>query len=119
MSASTAKPITRRTTLPAMNALLLAAGILVFIAGFQLYVLTERTDTFFAWTIAPPKNLFLTAAFLGASYWASCVLEIMAARQRAWSHARIAVPAVLLFTSLTFIVTLLHLNLFHLGPPLG
>lgn len=102
-----------------MNTLLFVAGILVFIAGFQLYVMTERTDQFFAWTIAPPNNLFLTAAFLGASYWASCVLEMMAARQRAWTHARIAVPAVLLFTSLTFIVTLVHLSKFHLGPPLG
>lgn len=104
---------------PAMNTLLFVAGILVFLAGFQLYVMTERTNDFFAWTIAPPNNVFLTAAFLGASYWASCVLELYAARQRAWTHARIAVPAVLLFTSLTFIVTLIHLNKFHLNPPLG
>jgi hypothetical protein len=119
MSANTVRTAARSSTWPAMNTLLFIAGILVFIAGFQLYVMTEQTDQFFAWTIAPPNNLYLTAAFLGASYWASCVLELWAARQRAWTHARIAVPAVLLFTSLTFIVTLIHLNKFHLGPPLG
>jgi hypothetical protein len=119
VTTNTVKSTAQRTAWPAMNTLLFVAGLLVFIAGFQLYVMTEHTNEFFAWTIAPPKNLFLTAAFLGASYWASCVLELVAARQRSWTHARIAVPAVLLFTSLTFIVTLRHLNLFHLGPPLG
>jgi hypothetical protein len=44
-----------------MRGLLLAAGALVFLAGFQLFILTEQTDLYFAWTIQPP----LTAAFLG------------------------------------------------------
>ena len=49
---------------PAMRWLLFAAAVLVFTAGFQLFVLTEHTGTYFAWTIANP----LAAAFLGASY---------------------------------------------------
>lgn len=56
-------------------------------------MLSDQTEHYFAWTIASP----LTAAFLGAAYWASAVLELMAARERAWSHGRVAVPAVLLF----------------------
>jgi hypothetical protein len=96
-----------------MRAMLYLAGVLVFITGVQLFVLTEQTDRFFAWTIKPP----LTAATLGAAYWASCVLEIAAARKRVWVQARIAVPTVLIFTALTFVITLIHLDRFHLASP--
>lgn len=94
-----------------MAGLLWTAGVLVFLAGFQLFVLTESTERYFAWTIDPP----LTAAFLGASYWSSAVFEWTAARRRYWGEARIAVPGVFTFTALTLIVTLIHLDRFHLG----
>jgi hypothetical protein len=42
-------------------------------------------------------------------------IEALAARQALWANARIAVPAVLIFTVLTLITTLLHLSKFHLG----
>lgn len=100
-----------RPLAPAMRWLLFVAAVLVFLAGFQLFVLTERTGTYFAWTIANP----LAAAFLGASYWASLSIEALAGRQAAWAHARIAVPAVLVFTVLTLVATLLHLDKFHFG----
>jgi hypothetical protein len=96
-----------------MRLLLLVAGGLVFLAGFQLFVLTQQTDRFFAWTIQPS----LTAAFLGAGYWASFLLEVLAAREKAWARARIAVPAVFTFTTLTLIATLLHLDRFHFNSP--
>jgi hypothetical protein len=94
-----------------MRVILLIAAGLVFLAGFQLFVFTERTSTYFAWTIATP----LAAAFLGAGYWASFGIEALAGRQRAWANARIAVPTVLVFTVLTLVATLLHLDKFHLG----
>ncbi|WP_162914470.1 hypothetical protein [Taklimakanibacter lacteus] len=96
-------------TTRAMRGLLLVAALLVFIIGVPLFVLTTATETYFAWTIATP----LTAAFLGASYWAAGILELLAARQERWSNARIAVPAVLLFTVLTLAVTLIHIDRFH------
>jgi hypothetical protein len=117
MEAKLTQPKVRLAGLPAMNALLYVAAFLVFSVGITLTLFTEQTETLFAWTIAPPNNVYLTAAFLGASYWASCVLEFLAARRRAWTHSRIAVPAVVLFTFLTLIVTLLHLDRFHLTPP--
>ena len=101
--------------MPAMRWLLAVAAVLVLLAGTQLFVFTERTDEFFAWTIANP----LTAATLGAAYWGSFVIEALAARERLWVNARIAVPTVLLFTLLTLGVTLGHLSLFHLGPDFG
>lgn len=95
----------------AMRMLLVAAGILVALAGLQLFVFTERTETYFAWTIEPP----VTAAFLGAAYLASVVIELSAARERLWVNGRIAVPAVFVFTVTTLVVTLIHIDRFHLG----
>jgi hypothetical protein len=73
---------------PGMRRLLVIAAVLVLLAGFQLFVLTGRTSTYFAWTIANP----LAAAFLGAGYWASVSIEALSGRQRLWANARIAVP---------------------------
>jgi amino acid transporter len=55
----------------------------------------------------------LTAAFLGAAYWSSCVLELLAGRERLWSNARSTVPAVIVFTALTLIITLVHIDRLH------
>lgn len=103
-----AKPL-----LPAMRWWFLLDSFLVFVTGIQLFLLTEFTDRFFAWTIAPP----LTAAFLGASYWAAFPLVFLAARETLWARARIAVYGVLAFTTLTTIATFLHLDRFHLTSP--
>lgn len=104
---------TVRPTSVGMRRMLLVASILVFIVGIQLFILSEQTDRFFAWTIQNP----LTAAFLGGAYWASFAMEFLAARRRVWAYARIAVPAVLIFTGMTLVVTLLHLGQFHLNSP--
>lgn len=98
---------------PGMRRMLLAASVLVFLIGIPLYLLSRQTESFFAWTIPSA----LTAAFLGGAYWSSCALEFLASRERLWARARIAVPAVLLFTFLTLIVTLLHLEKFHFDSP--
>jgi hypothetical protein len=94
-----------------MRRLLFIAAFLVFLAGFQLFVFTGQTATHFAWTIVNP----LAAAFLGAAYWAAVAIEALAGRQALWANGRIAVPAVLVFTVLTLVTTLLHLGKFHLG----
>jgi hypothetical protein len=100
-----------RPLVPAMRWLLFTAAVLVLLAGLQLFIFTGRTDTFFAWTIANP----LAAAFLGAGYWASAAIEALAGRQAVWANARIAVPAVFVFTALTLAASLIHLGQFHLG----
>ncbi len=107
-SKATIKPLT-----PAMKRILLVASALVFLAGLQLFVFTEHTDLYFAWTIQPP----LTAAFLGAGYFASFLLEFLASRENEWCRGRIAVPAVFIFTTLTLITTLLHADRFHFNSP--
>jgi hypothetical protein len=88
---------------------------LALIAGVLLFVLSEDTDRFFSWTIKPP----LTAAFLGASYWAACILITWAARQPLWVRARATMPPVLVIAVLLLIATLIHLDRFHLDSIFG
>lgn len=102
-----------RETTPGMRLMLSIAGLLVLIIGMSAFFLPTRTDVYFSWTIGSP----LTAAFLGGSYLAACALEFTAARETHWSNARVAVPAVLLFTTLTLFVTLLHLDKFNFDSP--
>jgi hypothetical protein len=94
-----------------MRRLLQLAAFLVFLAGLQLFVFPLRTEDWFAWTIDVP----MTAVFLGASYWASAVLEVAGSRADRWDHARLSVWTVFVFTTLTLVVTLVHLDKFHLG----
>ncbi len=100
-----------RPTNIGVRATLLVGGLFVFAAGIPLFVGTERTDVYFAWTVRPP----LTAAFLGASYWASFLLGVLCSRQPCWHRARLAVPGPLLFTLLTLLATLIHIDRFHFG----
>jgi hypothetical protein len=100
-----------RPLAPGMRRLLFTASVLVLLAGIQLFVFTGHTGHFFAFTIANP----LSAAFLGAGYLAAVAIEALGGRQPLWANARIAVPAVLVFTLLTLAVTVTHLGQFHLG----
>jgi hypothetical protein len=108
------KPPIRPLTV-SMQRWLIIDSALVFITGVQLFVLSEFTDRFFAWTVMPP----LTAAFMGAAYWASLPLVFFASRQANWARARVAVPGVWLFTALVLVATLLHLDRFHLDSLVG
>lgn len=105
-------PSSKETT-RGMRIILYAASILVLSVGISLYLLSGQTETYFSWTINPP----LTAAFLGAGYLASFLLEFLSAKETTWARARTAVPAVWVFTTLTLIVTLVHLDRFHFNAP--
>lgn len=86
---------------------------LLFIAGIQLYVLSESTDVYFAWTIAVP----LTAAFLGAGYWAAMVAAVTAWWQPAAVSLRVTGLTSLAATGILGVATFLHLDKFHLNSP--
>jgi hypothetical protein len=101
-----------KSTTVGMQWQLRIGAILVFLAGIPLFLAPDHTDIYFAWTIKPP---LLTAAFLGAAYWGAYFLGWLAARQPIWARARLAVAGPLLFTVLTLVVTLLHLDRFHLA----
>lgn len=89
------------------------SGLLVFLAGVQLFIFSERTDEYFAWTIQPPVG----AAFLGAGYFAAMAMEWVAVRERTWVSARLVSVTILFFASLTMVATLAHLDRFHFDGP--
>jgi len=93
--------------------MLVAFICLTLVATNQLFVLARHTATLFSWTVQPP----MSAAFLGASYAAGCVLSVLALRSRSWTGARIALVTVLVFAVLTLAATLLHLDRFHFTAP--
>jgi hypothetical protein len=93
--------------------LLVAFGVLTLLAVAALFVRPDTTDQFFAWTIKPP----LTAAFLGAAYAAGFTLVLLSLRSEAWVHARAAILTIFVFTVLTLIASLAHLDRFHLDVP--
>ena len=88
---------------------------LALVAGFLLFPLAEETDRFFSWTIQPP----LTAAFMGAAYWAAFVLIGWAARSATWELARPALVPVTTIAVLLLVATLVHLDKFDLDSIFG
>jgi hypothetical protein len=101
--------------LPGTRLLLVVFGGLTLLAFVVLFVLAEATERYFAWTIKPPA----TAAFLGAAYAAGCALELLAFRRRTWAALRIPFLTILVFTVLTLVASVLHLDRFHLGSELA
>jgi len=93
--------------------LIFAVLPLLFIAGVQLFILSEQTDTYFAWTIPLP----LTAAFMGAGYWAAIAHAFATSLRTNRERIRVALPAAFTATTLLLITTLLHLDQFHLNSP--
>lgn len=109
----TATPKTIQTS-RAMRFSILFAAALVALAAIPLFFFSERTDEFFAWTIQPP----LTAAFLGAGYWAVALAAVLSIQQREWTKVRIVFPVVVSGVVLILLATLLHLDRFHLDSPI-
>lgn len=91
----------------------LAGWLLVL--GASLFLLTEQTDRWFSWTIEPP----LTAAFFGVLYWSGCVLALLCAFERDWTHTRPLIGPVLTVTILLLVATVVHVERFHMDDLTG
>ena len=101
-----------RQALPATRAVLGTFAVLSTLAVISLFFFSDRTDEWFAWTIAPP----VTACFFGACFGSTLVIEVLSLRQRAWAPIRVNALAIFVFSALTLAATLLHLDKFHLTP---
>jgi hypothetical protein len=104
-----------RPTTPRLRLILQVFAVLALIAGALLFIGATRTDAWWSWTIRPP----LTAATLGAFYWAAFVLVLSAARSETWAEARPAVYPVAVIAVLLLVVTLYHLDRFDLDSLFG
>jgi hypothetical protein len=105
----------QQLSLGPLRAFYAVAAVLGVIAGILLFVGAAETDRFFSWTIEPP----LTAAFLGAAYWAAAVLLSWAAQRSTWPEARTALPPVFAIAVLLLVATLVHLDKFDLDSLFG
>lgn len=88
---------------------LLIASVLPLTAGFSLFVLTSETDSYSAWTI----DSAITAAAIGAAYWAGFFLPFLAGLERTWAAARVAIPPVIAFTAINLIAAIVDFGKFH------
>ena len=93
---------------------LLGAGGLAVVAGPVLYFFPGKTASYFAWTIQHP----LTPVFMGAAYFAG-VGNLIAVLENRWSLARVQLPAIIVFSSLMLISTLLHIPVFNWSHPVA
>jgi hypothetical protein len=91
------------------------APVTRFLLGVPLVFLTTQTADYFAWTIAVP----FTAAFLGANYFASALLAILASRETVWAYGRISISVALVFAPVLTAATFIHLDQFHLDSVFG
>ncbi len=98
-----------RPVLPALKALFLVGSILVLLGGTQLFIFSERTEDFFAWTIKAP----VTAAVDGAFFYTGFLLLFPASRAKSWAAVRPVAFAVLIVATTKLLATLLDLDLFH------
>jgi hypothetical protein len=113
MSIDSAVPV--RAMTPGLRLGLLAiAGVIVWL-GLSLFAFPADTDRLFAWTIEPP----LTAAFLGASYWASTALAVTCAIERDWARGRAFAAPYLIAGVVLLAVTLVHIDRFHMDDVTG
>jgi membrane protein CcdC involved in cytochrome C biogenesis len=104
-----------RQTTPRLRLILWVFAGLALIAGALLFVGATRTDTWWSWTIEPP----LTAATLGAFYWAAFVLILAAARSQSWIRTRPAVYPIAVIALLLLVITLVHIDRFDLDSLFG
>lgn len=102
-------PAPAGSILPATRLLLMAFGALTALAFLALFVMAAHTDRYFAWTIAPPA----TAAFLGGAYAAGLVGVVLGLRSGRWPGIRVPYLGILVFTLVTLVATLMHLDRFH------
>src|SRR6266568_9690403 len=102
-----------RPALVPLRALFLVASGLVVLAAIQLFVLTDRTDHFFAWTIRPP----ISAAADGAFYLAAVLVLVPATGAREWPRVRSLAFTVLVVSTGKLAATVIHASRFHFHSP--
>lgn len=90
---------------------MLSAALFVASAGASLFVFSDVTHLYFAWTIKPP----VTAAFLGGGYLAVTTALVFALRENDWARVRVGVLVVATGLLSILVATLLHLDEFHLN----
>ena len=69
-------------THPAFRIIFHLGSLLSLLAGIQLFLLSDKTDLYFSWTIQST----LTAATIGAFYFGTMTFSFFAARESVWAN---------------------------------
>jgi hypothetical protein len=96
-----------RIKLPRVISALLVPFLLA--AGLILYLLPDRTQEFFAWTIQPP----LTALVMGAGYLSGAYFFLRAVFKKDWESVRLGFLPIAAFAWLSAATTLIHWDRFN------
>jgi hypothetical protein len=100
---------------PVLRSTFIGFAGLALIAGALLFIGATETDDWFSWTIEPP----LSAAAMGAFYWAAFALFLVGLSAREWAAARSIAYPVLAIALALLIVTLIHLERFDMDSLFG
>jgi hypothetical protein len=114
MTGTTAIRSNRATTMdPMLRLFLIVAAILAAIAGIELFVLSDATAQFFAWTVNPP----IAAAFFGGGFLAITAAALWGLWVRDARQVEPFLPVAIVATVAILIASVLHVDRFHLTSP--
>ena len=86
--------------------------VLAALAAFGvLFLVPDRTDTLFSWTITPT----MSARLMGAGYISGAYIFTRVALGTSWRSVRAPMLGLAVFSVITLATTLLHLDRFHHG----
>ena len=100
---------------PRLRAVMIGFGVLAVGAGLLTFAGATETEEWFSWTIQPP----LTAATLGAYYWAALALIIGVVIAGTWAAARVAAIGIVSISILLLAATVAHLDKFDFDSVFG
>src|SRR5688500_10448088 len=110
MTGTTAIRSNRATTMdPMLRLFLIVAAILAAIAGIELFVLSDATAQFFAWTVNPP----IAAAFFGGGFLALTAAALWGLWVRDARQVEPFLPVAIVATVAILIASVLHVDRFH------
>ena len=114
MTGMTAIRSDRATTMdPMLRLFLVVAAVLSAIAGIELFVLSDRTAQFFAWTVNPP----IAAGFFGGGFLAITVAALWGLWVGDARQVEPFLPVAIVATAAILIASVIHLDRFHLTSP--
>lgn len=97
---------------PLLRNFLIALGTCAVVIALGLLLRPHMMIALWPWGITPLLTQIYSAPFLAYG-----IGSLYAARQHGWSEARIPVIATLVLTSVAFVTSFLHTNLFNVGNP--
>ena len=91
-----------------LRALTFVEVVVLFIAGFGLFIAPKLIGTLWPWELLP-----FNARFLGAVYAAACIAAVMQTAYARWSPARVVTPMIFIFTTIIMILSFVYINIFN------